>query len=346
MYATEPTGAAPAGKLKGWSSPLFYTQEKNEMRYLLLALPLLLGTVTTVEAQVSVGVSIGINVPVYPQLVRMPGYPVYYDPRGSSNYFFYDGLYWVFRDDNWYSSGWYNGPWQAIDPVYVPLFVLRIPVRYYRNPPSYFRGWAANAPPRWGEHWGGAWQQRRAGWDQWNRRAVPAAAPLPSYQRQYSGARYPHAVEQQRVIRAKDYRYQPREAVSRQQFHQQVPAPIPASRTQQEQRRPQQRMTQPQAQHPQAEQQRPQKRTPQPHPQPQAQHPPAAPQRQAPPVRQPMQPPAQPPRRQPEQQHQPQGARPASGPQRARPEPQKQGQRQGQERNGSGSQEQDRQNRN
>jgi len=316
------------------------------MRYLLLVLPLLLGTVTTVEAQVSVGVSIGINVPVYPQLVRMPGYPVYYDPRASSNYFFYDGLYWVFLGDSWYSSGWYNGPWQAIDPEYVPLFVLRNPVRYYRNPPSYFRGWAADAPPRWGEHWGGAWQQRRSGWDQWNRRAVPAAAPLPSYQRQYSGARYPRGVEQQRAIRSSDYRHQPREAASRQQFQQ---APAPASRTQQEQQRPQLRTAEPhpQAQHPQAEQQRPQTRMAQPQsepqPQSQAQHRQAEPQRQAP-VQQPMQPPPQTPRMQPEQQHQPQAARPAAEPQRARPEPQNQGQ--GQERNKSGPQERDRESRN
>jgi hypothetical protein len=302
------------------------------MRYLLLALPLLLGAVIPVEAQVSVGVSIGINVPVYPQLVRMPGYPVYYDPRASTNYFFYDGLYWVFRDDNWYSSGWYNGPWQAIHPEYVPLFVLRIPVRYYRNPPSYFRGWAADAPPRWGEHWGGDWQRQRAGWDQWNRRAVPAAAPLPSYQRQYSGARYPRDVEQQRSIRSSDYRYQPREAVSRQQFQQQAPAPTPTSRTQQQQQQQQQ-------------QQRPQTRLAQPQQPRQAQRPQAEPQRQAP-GQQPMQSPPQAPRMQPEQQHQPQAARPAAEPQRARPEPQNQGQGQGQERNRPGPQERDRENRN
>lgn len=299
------------------------------MRYLLLALPLLLGTVTAADAQVSIGIatpglSIGINVPVYPQLVRMPGYPVYYDPRASSNYFFYDGLYWVFMDDNWYSSGWYNGPWQAVGPEYVPLFVLRIPVRYYRHPPSYFRGWRADAPPRWGEHWGGEWQQRRAGWDQWDRRAVPAPAPLPSYQRQYSGARYPQAVAQQQSIRSGNYRYQPREAVTRQQFQQPAPAPSQAIRTPQEQPRPQSRTAQPQpqAQRPQAEQQRPQLRAAQ--PQPQVQHPQAEVQRQAP-VQQRQQPPAQAQRTQPEQQRQPQAARPAAEAQRARPEPQSQG---------------------
>src|SRR5204863_8028943 len=109
------------------------------MRSLLIAIPLLLGTLSPIQAAVSVGiginvpgVSIGINVPVYPHLVRVPGYPVYYDPRASANYFFYDGLYWVYRDDNWYQSAWYNGPWQSAGPEFVPLYVLRVPVRYYR----------------------------------------------------------------------------------------------------------------------------------------------------------------------------------------------------------------------
>src|SRR5665213_1263216 len=56
-------------------------------------------------AQVSIGIrlpsaSIGINVPLYPDLVPVPGYPVYYDPRLHSNLFFYDGLYWVYAEDN------------------------------------------------------------------------------------------------------------------------------------------------------------------------------------------------------------------------------------------------------
>ena len=56
---------------------------------------------------------------------RVPGYPVYHAPNAPGNYFFYDGLYWVFQSDNWYSSGWYNGPWQQVGPDRVPLFLLR-----------------------------------------------------------------------------------------------------------------------------------------------------------------------------------------------------------------------------
>ncbi len=197
------------------------------MRYLLILVSsLLLLPATPAQAQVSIGfsgpgVSIGINMPGYPRLVRVPGYPVYYDPYVEANYFFYDGLYWVFYADNWYASSWYNGPWHLVGPEAVPLFILRIPIRYYRHPPAYFRGWHRDAPPRWGEHWGRDWEQRHSGWDRWDRRSAPAPAPLPRYQRKYSGKRYPSAGEQQHTIRSRNYRYQPREPVTRQYYQRQ-----------------------------------------------------------------------------------------------------------------------------
>lgn len=189
------------------------------MRYLLVASSLLAGSVASAHAQVSM--SVGINVPVYPELVVVPGYPVYYAPQADLNYFFYDGVYWVYQADNWYASSWYDGPWQLVGPEYVPSFVLRVPVRYYRQPPAYFRSWRADAPPRWGEHWGHDWERRRGGWDRWDHRSAPRPAPLPVYQRQYSGDRYPRAAEQQHAIRSEHYRYRPREAVTRQHLPQQ-----------------------------------------------------------------------------------------------------------------------------
>lgn len=195
------------------------------MRYLFIALSMLLLPLTAARAEVSVGiginipgVSIGINLPAYPRLVRVPGQPVYYDPRVHLNFFFYDGLYWVFQGDNWYVSSWYNGPWDWVERDYVPLYVLRVPVRYYRKPPPYFHGWRADAPPRWGEHWGHDWEQRRSGWDRPDHRSVPRAAPLPSYQKPYTGDRYPRAIEQQHSIRTERYPYQPREPVAQQYY--------------------------------------------------------------------------------------------------------------------------------
>jgi hypothetical protein len=165
------------------------------------------------------GVSIGIRVPAYPRLVRVPGYPVYYDPQIDVNLFFYDGLYWVLADDDWYASDWYDGPWRRIARVDVPVYLLRVPVRYYRRPPSYFQGWAVDRPPRWDAHWGHDWSGHRSGWDV-RTRPLPPPAPLPHYQRRYSGEHYPRGPEAQGVIRREHYRYQPRDPVAREHYPQ------------------------------------------------------------------------------------------------------------------------------
>ena len=178
---------------------------------------LVLLMVANAEADVSVSVgigtphlSIGINVPAYPHLYPVPGYPVYYAPQVYGNYFFYDGFFWAYQSNDWYMSYWYNGPWFYVEPVMVPLFVLRVPVFYYMRPPKHFRGWPLRSPPHWGAVWGPQWEQHRKGWDHWEHRNVPKAAPLPSYQRQYFGNHYP-SWDQQRQLSNKHYRYQPRD---------------------------------------------------------------------------------------------------------------------------------------
>jgi hypothetical protein len=201
---------------------------KMKMCCLPLALALLMLPAAPGFAQVNIGigvslpgVNIGIDVPTYPDLVPVPGYPVYYAPGMDANYFFYDGMYWDFDGNNWYASTWYNGPWQMVDPNSVPLYVLRVPVEYYRLPPVFFGSWARNAPPRWDQHWGGGWADQHRGWDHWNRGSVPRAAPLPVYQRSFSGNKYPQAAQQQ-SLRSQNYSYQPHEAVVRQHFQAQA----------------------------------------------------------------------------------------------------------------------------
>ena len=204
------------------------------MRQLIILLTLLCGAVIPAVAQVSIGIgigvpnmNIGINFPVYPQFQQVPGYPVYYAPQVDSNYFFYDGMYWVYANDSWYASSWYNGPWALVSPMVVPVYILRVPVRYYREPPVYFRGWRQDAPPRWDDHWGDDWRRQRSGWDHWNHDAVPPPAPLPTYQREYSGHRYP-SYDQQRMITTQNYHYQPHEAVVQQHYQRYLAPTAPA----------------------------------------------------------------------------------------------------------------------
>ena len=219
-----------------------------------VALMALAALVAPAAAQISigiglprVGVDIGFDTPDYPQLQLVPGYPVYYAPGLNANYFYYDGMFWILQGDNWYSSAWYNGPWQGVGPGDVPDFILRVPVGYYIHPPGFFLNWQRDAPPHWGEHWGTGWAQRRGGWDRWDQRSMPAAAPPPSYQQRYAGAHYPRP-EQQGELRHQQDHYQPRDPVVRRVMDAQQPraserqrpqsSSTPAPPSQQQQRVP------------------------------------------------------------------------------------------------------------
>ena len=91
----------------------------NKIRSMLFVLGVSLSSVSAAAIQLTIGigvpnVSIGINFPIFPRLVIVPGYPVYYAPQVNANFFFYDGMYWVYHDDYWYASSWYNGPWAIV----------------------------------------------------------------------------------------------------------------------------------------------------------------------------------------------------------------------------------------
>ena len=94
------------------------------MRRALLVLCMLLGPVGAAHAQLSIGIGLpgvntGVNFPAYPEPVRVPDYPVYYAPQLNANFFFYDGMYWVYQSDNWYACSWYNGP--CAKPTGIPV---------------------------------------------------------------------------------------------------------------------------------------------------------------------------------------------------------------------------------
>lgn len=260
------------------------------MRISLVASLLLLTATVPAAAQLSISINIGS----YPNFMAVPGYPVYYAPDVSGNYFFYDGLYWVYQDDNWYSSSWYNGPWESVGPMYVPVYVLQIPVRYYRRPPQYFSGWQPDRPPRWTDHWGHDWAQHRQDWDRPRQGAHPAPAPLPDYQRRYSGKDYPRA-EQQHALQQQNYHYRPqnvgasRDSGNRPDEHRSGPVQRSnqqqptreSSRDNQSQSRPVPQQRQPEQRQPEQRQQRRQQQPAYHAPQ-QDQHPPAPPKSEQP----------------------------------------------------------------
>ena len=165
-------------------------------------------------------VALGVHLSRYPDLVVIPGYPVLYDPRLNANYFFYEGTFWVFEEDDWYRSDWYNGPWLRVERDDVPVFLLRIPVRYYNRAPLYFHPWALEMAPRWSLRWGKGWERRHRGWDRWDQRRAPPPAPPPVYQQQFPRERYPSSPEVRERLRERNYRYRPQEPLN-------GPAPAP-----------------------------------------------------------------------------------------------------------------------
>jgi hypothetical protein len=186
---------------------------------IVLALALVLGatvvpgTSTTAQAQV---VRIGVDIAAFPQMVAVPGYPVYYAPDVRANYFFYDGLFWVFNVDDgyWYSSSWYNGPWVVVEPDFVPQPILVVPYRYYHVRPAYWAGWAYDRPPRWDVYWGPRWVEHHRDWNHWDRNRRWTAAPLPLFQRDFPRNRYP-SPDRQVTIYKERYNYKPRDVVVR-----------------------------------------------------------------------------------------------------------------------------------
>jgi hypothetical protein len=119
----------------------------------------LLVVLLVVPAPAQVRVDIGINLPAPPSLIVVPGTPVYYAPRAPANVFLYGHQYYAFTNGGWYVGPNWNGPWVVVEPAFVPVPVLRVPVRYYPVPPPQWRGWVRTAPPRWEAHYGRSWRE-------------------------------------------------------------------------------------------------------------------------------------------------------------------------------------------
>jgi hypothetical protein len=108
------------------------------------ALLLALGATTAGAASVNVGINVGVPVPPPPvivasppQLVVVPGSPVYYAPRVEQNYFVYARRPYTFHDGHWFVASAPGQPWTLIATERVPPPVLAVPVAYYKVPPGH-----------------------------------------------------------------------------------------------------------------------------------------------------------------------------------------------------------------
>jgi hypothetical protein len=124
------------------------------MRRMMTVAALLALSLSARAADVHVGINIGVPPPpppivveTPPPLVVVPRTPVYYAPDVPYNFFYYEGLYYVFHDGYWFSATTSRGPWAYVR--HVPRPVLAVPVRYYKVPPGHAK---RHGPPPWAGH--------------------------------------------------------------------------------------------------------------------------------------------------------------------------------------------------
>lgn len=123
-------------------------------RVVLLTVAAALLVTATSATALDVKINIGLGVPPLvltapPQLVMVPGTPVYYAPDVSANLFFYKGRYYTVANGVWSRVSAYSGPWVVIQLGQVTAPVVAVPVEYYKIPPGQLK---KHGPPPWAGH--------------------------------------------------------------------------------------------------------------------------------------------------------------------------------------------------
>jgi hypothetical protein len=99
-----------------------------------------IGAFLAAPAFAEMNVNIGIGIPIgpapvvvyqaAPEVVVIPGSPVYYAPGLNVDVFFYGGYWWAPNGGLWFRANTYNGPWTGIRKP--PVYITNMP-RDYRQ---------------------------------------------------------------------------------------------------------------------------------------------------------------------------------------------------------------------
>lgn len=99
----------------------------------LLALVMMSLPATPAAAEVNVNINVSgppviASEPVH--MVMVPKTSVYFVPDPGMDIFYYQGAWWSYRGNVWYSAGAYNGPWVVVKTKRVPRAVVAMPPNY------------------------------------------------------------------------------------------------------------------------------------------------------------------------------------------------------------------------
>jgi len=103
----------------------------------ILTIILFAGIISIAQAEVNINLGpppITFSRPA--KLIMMPWSGVYFVPDNEVEVFYYKDYWWTEREDRWYQSKEYNGPWEIIQRKHVPNHVLKVPKNYrstYKN---------------------------------------------------------------------------------------------------------------------------------------------------------------------------------------------------------------------
>ncbi len=103
-----------------------------------------LGTAGAGDVNVNIGAPALVLPPpmitVQPQVVAVPGSPVYTAPQVDFNVFLFGGKYWSHHNDVWFVAPRPGARWTRVAVAAVPHEVRAVPVTYYKVKPKHGKG--------------------------------------------------------------------------------------------------------------------------------------------------------------------------------------------------------------